>query len=260
MVDFRTVYTFWGNSGSDFLKWFYTLGELYLTSDVRALWRPAFVFIFFFTSGLCTAFSKNNFLRGCKLACVAAAVSIVTYYADVLFESDVYAMFGVLHCLAVVILLYSVTELIIKGITALFSLIAKRPYDKKAERIIQIVTCLTLGVVFCIIHDKFNVSINAHSNMIETDSKILGMFFYCENWWTADYFPLFPFIGFFFLGAGCTGLLYGKKRSLLPDVDGVWNRVFTFAGRHSLIFYLGGQIVVISFCAIASLIVMGRVI
>ncbi len=187
-------------------------------------------------------------------------MSIVTYYANSLFDANVYAMFGVLHCLAVIILLYSVAELIVKGITALYSKLAKRPYDKKAERIIHIAFCLALGIAFCIIHKKFNVSISTEREVVETDSKILGLFFYCKNWWTADYFPLFPFIGFFFLGAGCTRLLYEKKRSLLPDLDGVWNIPFTFAGRHSLIFYLGGQIVVISFCALASLIVYGKLI
>lgn len=253
MYDISRIFPSWRNSGVGFLEWLNSLGSSYLVSDVRFLWRPAFLFIFFFTSGLCTAFSRNNFFRGLKLTIVAASVSIITYYAERVLETDAYAMFGVLHCLAVIILTYSAVEAIITGVVKITAAVSKKPYDKKLERILHIVLCLILGAVFLIINKFYNVplsEVTTSYEAIETDSKILGLFFYCKNWWTADYFPLFPFIGFFFLGAGCTRIVYEKRRSLLPDLDGIWHQPFTFPGRHSLLFYLAGQVVFVLLCVI----------
>lgn len=261
MYDFGRTFVFWKSSGSEFLASLCRLGEQYLTGGVRFFWRPAFLFIFFFTSGLCTAFSRNNFFRGLRLAIVAFCVSIITYYAERLFTSRVFALFGVLHCLSAVILIYSLVSLILRGVTALSCKAAKKPYSKKLERILHISACLALGVAFCFINNAYNVplaEVTGSYTAIETDSKILGLFFYCENWWTADYFPLFPYIAFFFLGAGCTRLVYEKKRSLLPCIDGLWHRPFTFAGRYSLIFYLAGQFLAILFCVTLSYAILGR--
>ena len=53
---------------------------------------------------------------------------------------------------------------------------------------------------------------------------------------SADYFPLFPNLGFFLLGAVLGRTLYRKKESLLPNVRP--NRFLCFCGRHSLAIYL----------------------
>lgn len=260
MYDFGRAYAFWQTSASPFLRNLSNLGLQYLTSDVRFFWRPAFLFIFFFTSGLCTAFSRNNFFRGIRLVIVAASVSIITYYADSLFSTQVFALFGVLHCIAAVILIYALVSFLIRIITKLTAKIGKKPYNAKLERILHIVICLALGVAFCFINSAYNVSISEVTgdySAIITDSKIMGLFFYCENWWTADYFPLFPYIAFFFLGAGVSRIVYEKKRSLLPVLDGVWHEPFTFPGRYSLIFYLAGQVVTIGLCALLSQIILG---
>lgn len=261
MYDFSGVFSFWASSGSKFLRFLNATGTAYLSSDVRFLWRPAFLFIFFFTSGLCTAFSRNNFLRGLRLCIVAAVISVSTYLADRLFGTSVYAMFGVIHCIATVILIYACFDFIIRLIPKIYSKIAKKEAKPQFERILHIVICLAIGVACCFINKKYNVSlheVNGNFTAIDTDSKILGLFFYCDNWWTADYFPLFPFIAFFFLGAGFTRILYEKKRSLLPQLDGVWHKTFTVPGRYSIFFYLGGQVVAVGLGMILSLIVCGR--
>lgn len=261
MYDFSGVFNFWASSGSKFLRFLNATGTAYLSSDVRFLWRPAFLFIFFFTSGLCTAFSRNNFLRGLRLCIVAAVISISTYIVDRLFGTNVYAMFGVIHCIAAVILIYACVDLVISLIPKIYSKIAKKDANPLFERILHIVICLAIGVACCFINNKYNVSlheVNGNFTAIDTDSKILGLFFYCDNWWTADYFPLFPFIAFFFLGAGFTRILYEKKRSLFPQLDGVWHKAFTVPGRYSIFFYLGGQVVAVGLGMILSLIVCGR--
>ena len=248
MYDFARVFSEWRYGSSEFLRELSRFGYDYMTGDLRFLWRPAFLFIFFCTSGLCTAFSRNNFLRGVRLLTVAAGVSVVTFVIDYLFDANAFAMFGVLHCLAVIILSYSLVDLGIRGVTKLVAKIKKSEYNKTLERILRIAICLALGVAFCIINAEYNVSILDMSRSyatISSESKIIGLFFAENLWWTADYFPLFPFIAFFYFGAGLAGLFYNGKKSLLPALDGVWNVPVTFAGRHSLVVYLGGQVFVI---------------
>ena len=245
MYDFSGVFSFWASSGSKFLRFLNATGTAYLSSDVRFLWRPAFLFIFFFTSGLCTAFSRNNFLRGLRLCIVAAVISVSTYLADRLFGTSVYAMFGVIHCIATVILIYACVDFIIRFIPKIYSKIAKKEAKPQFERILHIVICLAIGVACCFINKKYNVSlheVNGNFTAIDTDSKILGLFFYCDNWWTADYFPLIPFVSFFFMGAIVGKTLYRDKKTKLPLLAGVWHTPITFVGRHSLVVYLGGQV------------------
>ena len=260
MYDFARLFNFWGSSGSTVLEFLHRYGVLYLDSDVRFFWRPAFLFVFFFTSGLCTSFSRNNFLRGARLVIVASLVSIVTYLADYLFGTNVYAMFGVLHCIAAVILVFAVVDALVR---LSFKLVKKitNSGNALAERIVRIVVFIAIGIACAVVNKIYNVplaEVMGNYTAIETNSRIMGLFFYCENWWTADYFPLFPYISFFFLGAGAAGILYGKKRSLLPELDGKWHLFFTVPGRYSLFFYIGGQLLVVGLGAIVSLLVCGR--
>lgn len=260
MYDFAKVFPFWGASGSSILMFLHRYGLLYLDSDIRLLWRPAFLFIFFFTSGLCTAFSRNNFLRGARLVVVASGISIVTYLADKFFGTDVYAMFGVIHCIATIVLIYATVSFAISLLVKLINKLTEKE-NKKLERIIHIALCLAIGIACLFINKAYNVSladVSVDFATVETHSRILGLFFYCDNWWTADYFPLFPFIGFFFLGAGFTRILYEKKRTLLPFLDGKWHLAFTLPGRYSIFFYLGGQVLVVGLSAVISLIVCGK--
>ncbi len=260
MYDFTYVYTAWANSGVAFLEFLNKYGNLYMDSQIRFFWRPAFLFVFFCTSGLCTAFSRDNFLRGVKLVCVAIMVSIITFIAQKVSGEEFFILFGVLHCLAIIIIVYS---LISKLITLLGRLIykwRKKEYNEKVIKYIESAVCFILAGVFLFINIKFNVSLNdvdSSFDTLQTESKILGMFFFVANWWTADYFPLFPFIAFFFFGAALTPILYPNKKSLLPFLDGKWNKFFTVPGRYSLIIYLTGQIVSLSICSLLTLILLG---
>ncbi|NLF79968.1 MAG: DUF1624 domain-containing protein [Clostridia bacterium] len=56
--------------------------------------------------------------------------------------------------------------------------------------------------------------------------------------YTADYFPLIPYLGWFLLGAALGGLLYRDKRSLFPGRGGRAARPFLWLGRHALLIYI----------------------
>lgn len=251
LYDFSSIFSYWGNSGVAFLQALNNLGVSYIYSDLRIFWRPAFLFLFFVTSGLCTAFSRNNFIRSLRLGFVSLLLSLVTYYTRDLFNTDTFVLFGVLHSMAVIIFAYSVVSILIELSVKLFYKIKKSPYNPKTFKLTLSVVCLVLSIGFYFINHKYNVRLidaTGYAQTVDTSSKWLGLFFYTDNWWTADYFPIFPFICFFFFGAALSPLLYPKKKSLLPKLDGIWHTLFTFPGRHSLSFYLGGQIFVLAFC------------
>lgn len=64
-----------------------------------------------------------------------------------------------------------------------------------------------------------------------------------HTFYTSDYFPIFPNLGFFLLGAALGRTLYGKKQSLLPNVNENHPILafFRLCGKHSLWIYLAHQ-------------------
>lgn len=54
---------------------------------------------------------------------------------------------------------------------------------------------------------------------------------------SGDYFPLAPFLGWFFLGAVLGRKIYGKKQSIFANFSKFF-AFFCFLGRHSLMIYL----------------------
>ena len=64
---------------------------------------------------------------------------------------------------------------------------------------------------------------------------------------SADYFPLFPYLGYFLAGVCLGRRFYPVRRSLLPAFPfaGKLSRLLSFCGRHSLLLYLLHQPVLI---------------
>ncbi len=253
MFDMGSAFYYqWVMSGSDFLCGLAEFASDYLHSELRVYGWPVFVFIFFLVSGMCTSFSKNNLIRGLKLAVVAVAISVVTYYGQESFGlGEIFILFGVLHCMSVCILFYAIIELILRLVFGKF----------KGYNYIRGGVMLALAVAFLAISYTNNVTLvevaRNHSGVTAT-SDWTGLFFFVRGeWWTADYFPLFPFSGFFMLGAGLSAFLYPKKKSLLPKLDGKWNTFLTYPGRHSLFIYVVGQVVVIALCGLLTYIYTG---
>lgn len=260
MVDFYMFKWLWASTGVQWLADMGQFGADYIGSNLRLFWRPVFLFIFFFSSGLSTAFSKNNLIRGLKLAVVAAVVSLLTYLITKYTGDDLFILFGVLHCIAVIILIYTILSFAVDAAIRLILKFAKKEYSKRLSALIVGLVCLALSFIFIWIHNRFNTSIYAgdfQTTYIQTDKEWLGLFFNVYSWATADYFPLFPYIAFFFFGAGLAPVLYSKRKSLLPSLDGKWHLPFTAAGRHSLIIYLACQVVLFALIALVTYIATG---
>jgi uncharacterized membrane protein len=118
-----------------------------------------------------------------------------------------FILFGVLHCLASCILIYSLAEWMV------------RLLNRRNRNWILPAICAALGIAALVLDEIYNIPLReviTNYTVVETDSAIAGLFVFTEDWWTADYFPLLPFIGYFLLGAAAGHILYKNKKSLLP--------------------------------------------
>ncbi len=253
-VMFDLAYMFyneWSTAGAEGLLKVAEFARDYHEGFLRVLGWPVFVFIFFFVSGTCTTFSRNNLFRGLKLAVVAVLVSVVTYLLqEYMAMSGTFILFGVLHCLALCILCYSLVEF-------LTNLAFKR---LKHFRYVKAGVYFAIAVALLVVNYTQNVTLydtNMYGATVNAEWEFAGMFIFVENWWTADYFPLLPFFGFFMLGASVSPLAYPNKESLLPKLDGKWHKIFTIPGRYSLYIYLGLQVVAIAVLMVVTWIVTG---
>lgn len=223
-------------SENGLLTFLANIAELYTSSNLRKFFWPIFVFIFFFVAGACIVNSKNNIKRGAKLFGVAAFITWITYCAEVLlsFEGAI-IIFGVLHCLSVCIL-----------ITALLLLAMKPIKNKKIVGIIFIVLGLIVQI-YCVSNKMglYHISYDTYLNnpFIESENLFLGFIFYTKAFfkYSADLFPLFPYIGSFFIGTGVASLVYTKKESIIPKLNLPLFRPIIFCGQKSLWIYLGIQ-------------------
>lgn len=136
---------------------------------------------FIIISGISCSLSKNNFKRGLKLFVVAMIISIATYFVFcILFKSDSYVKFGVLHLISI--------SIIASGIF----------YKLKPQASLIVgITIILLGSLF------------------ENASVSFDLFFplgiKSDNFSSLDYFPLFPYSGFFLIGVFIGKILYKAK-------------------------------------------------
>ena len=175
--------------------------------------------VFFGLCGGSTIFSRDNLTRTMKTMIAAAIITVGTYLAsvlDIIGQADIIT-FGVLHML-------SLATLIVSGVYAL-SRLAK----EKGDLVFFISCALLSGGVFLA---------NYLMNQADLTPNPVWMFlhygFAAGVGIYSDYFTLFPYLGYVFAGAAVIVLVYGSGKSLLPNWDGKWNRLFRFVGRHTL--------------------------
>ncbi len=199
--------------------------QYYFYSDLRAIGHPIVLFIFFSISGISCAFSRSNLKRGIQLAIVSALYTLVTYILDETMSLGCYTTFGVLHFYAFCIIFWAVVsklcndnviaKTMISGFMVILVAVLYYCYKAPAD---------TPEWLFFVFSPK---------NADGTPS------FYSQSAVSpGDLFPLIPWSAFFFAGTFLQPFLYSKKRSLLPVLDGKWNKPMCFIGRHALLFYI----------------------
>lgn len=208
-----------GDSFSRFCYWWWE-------STDRTIAHNVVLVVFFAISGISSYFSRSNFKRGSQLLVVAILYSFVTIFDEyVLGITGEIVIFGVLHFLAVSMLIYALIE----------------KFCKKDPRSIAICSVGVIGIVL-ILYFGYTPP--------QGTPAYLGVIFPPEDWQgnptfysqtelsPGDLFSMIPYLAHFFLGALLAPILYGKRRSLLKSLDGIWNKPICFIGRHALLVYL----------------------
>lgn len=182
-----------------------------------------FAGLFILISGVVSNYSKNNIQRGSILFGISIAVSLVTYFVI----PDQLILFGILHLLSICMILYGITK------NAL----------KKVHSIIGILTFSFLFVI------SFNISYGYIGiakileiklpNLLYNNNLGFPLGFINGNFYSSDYFPLFPWLFLFFIGSFIGDYFIKNK---MPRFFYDYNiKAFSFIGRHSLVIYLVHQ-------------------
>lgn len=160
---------------------------------------------FFLLSGICATLGTRELKRGTLVFGCGLLVSAVT----ALFSPQTPIRFGVLHCLGLCMLLW-------------------HPLKKQPTPLLAAggAVMALLGLGFTGLHVK--------------NPCLYPLGLTTRDFYSADFFPLLPFLGFFLLGAALGRRLYRQRRSLLPraDIRNPMIRFLLLCGRHSLVIYL----------------------
>jgi len=177
-----------------------------LTTPAWVVAQNFFAGLFVILSGISSTFSRNNLRRFLKFLAVALLITAATY----VFDKSSVILFGIIHCLATAVLIY----------TLVFQ------KTKPATRAIWGSLILITGFFMPAIKKVLVVKTN----------WLLPLGLHKLSFASFDYFPLIPWFGVFLIGAALGQWLYSEKKSLirrpLPETFINW------CGRHSLWIYL----------------------
>lgn len=181
--------------------------------------------LFLLISGICVTLGSHHLRRGLLVLGAGLALTAVTWALSFVGFSGVQIWFGVLHCLGICMLLWALLRRLNNWLLAALAavLIAAGLWLKTLPPA-DFVWLVPLGLVY-------------------------------EGFFSADYFPLLPNLGFFLAGALLGRTLYRGGTSLLPRVNEnfflLW--FLRLCGRNSLWIYLLHQPVLAGFCWLLTL-------
>ena len=199
------------------LPFFQTLMKFFMPAE------PFFAAFFILLSGVACQLSHSNLKRGLKLLCIALALTGITLLLPRFGFVECEILFGILHLLSFGMLLVALLN----------------PLIKKCPPFIMTVLMIALFFLTFSVESgylgigffKYRLPQSLYSANI---GFILG--FHNSSFFSADYFPLLPWI-FMFLAGAFLGLY--EARGKFPAFF-LKRRVpfFGFLGRHALLIYI----------------------
>lgn len=173
--------------------------------------------IFVVLSGICVTLGSKSVRRGLIVFACGMLITAVTYgmYRLGMSGADVVVKFGVLHLLGVCMLVY--------------------PAFKKLPPAMLTVLGLVIAITGYAIR-----------GIIVPQHWLFPLGLTYEGFTSSDYFPLFPQLGYFLIGAAIGKTAYREKKTLLPGSfqKTPIARFFCWCGRQSLFIYLLHQPIV----------------
>jgi uncharacterized membrane protein len=201
----------------------FDLGDIYgLPIDYRRgiifLIGRSSAILFMLIAGISCSFSKSNVKRGVKVFIIAMIITLVTH----LYDANLGIKFGILHFFGISMM-----------ISPLFIRLNKY-------------WLIFLGTLAIIIGSLM-------SGVIVESQVLFPIGLISSSFSSADYYPLFPWLGVFLYGVALSKILYSEKRSIFKF--SLKDNVISFAGKHSLLIYVIHQPMIL---LILSLIMMKR--
>ena len=171
--------------------------------------QELFVAVFLLISGICTAFSRNVLRRGLIVSGGAAAITLVTaVLLPAIGVTGLEIWFGILHMFGFSMLIYALLS-----------------HPKKW------VPVLTASVLFVVYLAAVTLWGSGYALWVNT---VMGFPF--EGFYSADYYPLFPYVLLFFAGTKLGPAI--KERRLPAKFYALRCKPLEWVGRHSLWVYL----------------------
>lgn len=198
-----------------------------LASNVVDSLVPVFAGTFLLVTGISCSFSRSNVGRGLKILGFSLVITLVTSLLSMFFKIDLVICMGILHCMGLTVLVYGLIEWLLAKISLktpdylpfMFGLAA-----------------LAIGVI---------IRTNTEIAYPEFDIKNLPAVIFGFTGSATDWFPVFPWSGVILIGISVGRWFYPQRKSVFPRSDCVMWKPITFLGRHTLIIYLGHQLVYI---------------
>jgi uncharacterized membrane protein len=187
--------------------------------------QPIFWAIFIIISGFCTRLSRNSVKRGLIVFGCALVVTFVTVPIMHLIGfvgAEIY--FGILHCLGICMI---VTGLLM-------------PIIKKIDYRVGAVVCILLFLLcYKIESGTLCFGLINLPDALYSSNILAPLGFHNNSFYSADYFPILPWIFMFLFGAFVGKIAVDEK---LPDLMYKKHSKFlSFVGRNSLWVYLAHQ-------------------
>ena len=211
--------------------YYYFIGELegFVFAPAVIFWERCICFAFIIISGISLNFTRRGYKRGIFTLACGAMISAITYF----FIPDQFIRFGVLSFLGcAMIITYA-----LRGLLNRINIPAGM-----AASLILFILCFGIPEGYI---GLFTRPILALPKPIYELGRLSFLGFPSSDYFSADYFPILPWIFLYFFGY----LLWRAVKSLKLDrrlISGV--PALGFIGRHSLIIYMLHQPVLYGIC------------
>lgn len=180
--------------------------------------------IFMTVCGVSVTLGRHNIKHGIQVFSLGMALTLFTFIFDKITGEESIILFGILHFLGLAMIIGHFVKKLPVPVVALLAMCA-----------------FAVGAYF----EKITVSA----------PFLFPLGLMTDSFYSSDYFPLLPNIGYVFIGVIIGRLIYKNKKSLLnfrPKKS-----ILCFLGRHTLVLYFAHQPVVFGVIFIVSKI-MGR--
>ena len=197
--------------------------------------RPPVIAVFIMVSGISSSFSRNNLRRGLRLLIASLILTGGSLLVRSLSHLDMgVIVFNVFHVLAISIIIYALLEKLFQG---------RKTTETYSFKFFLFLIILGTALIFLpgILQQKFGLK-----------STVLNIIFFAKypaGMRLLDNMALFPWLGFFLIGAAFGMYFYRERKSLFPEPGPRLGKVlapFAFLGRNALWVYLLHQPIILA--------------